>query len=1028
AGLPQRAEEVFAGLHGAAVLPTVPCFTALIGAHARVGQWREAQRAYDSIALMGLRPDMHSTTALLHALCTAGEVARARGVLEAMQRTTGAAPPPSCVTPLLAALARQGLWAEAEEVYASLAPAGSPPPVRWQHELLRAYERAGLPEKVQAHLALLRGWKGGDGGRSQEGEGRDDAGEERRRGRGSGRGGGGRARGRVDRTMLNCLAGAHGHAGDRAAMQRVLARMHGGEGAAWHVSSYNTVLAVLVHAADMAGAERLMDDMRAGGVAPDAATWTTLMGGYAEKKLLRKCTSVFRKMVAAGVRWDAGAVRVMLAACRSAEQQEEVRQLVESVVRKRTKRSLPSMAESLSPSAIAIRLASTVCHSTSPTRPTIPGLTPALRISSPFSCLSPRRPPFPIRLLAPRASRAFPRPPAALPADSVPSAASPPSTPQAPPEWRKLWAQLARKWAMRGRRWRWGLLDGYLARSMARPFAVAAGVAASVGVALGSLAEVARVAANTGAPLRLALLVALHHLPRFLALALPPACLAASLFAFSHLLAQSELAGMAAGGVAWGRLLRAPVCVGVGAGVLMLACHEHVVPWAMGRAQRMVEAAVTSDMASLPSQQHVLLREYGAHAQHHHDPLALLLAHLHPSSPHTTIASPPASSAGGAVAAAGKGGEGGGGGAGLWRVWYAGEVGGGAMRRVMLLHLAPQGHVQAVGPSSVFPFLSFRLTVYLSFVHNIPAPVLCAVRCEQVVAAERCEWQPLSRTWRLLNCCLLPLAPPACLPPTAHTMAPPSPQPPAEPLSTAPASHGPATAPASFSLLQLESLDVPLASALPSSSPLAAHAALPPACLPRHLLTVRTRHLRAQLAWLQRQAPRKGPRWGGRDERAVAEQRRREGEQRRRVGEQRRRVAEAESDLVLRDASCASCVAYAVVRHAGWEGHASCGEAGMMGGACMVCWMGGERTASRGAPFQLGLPLAAALHLLSATLAAAARSALLPPLLAAYLPLLLVLLLPPLLLGSHGASGEAEAGMRAKERGAEGAGDGEEAL
>ncbi|GJP35740.1 hypothetical protein CLOM_g20269 [Closterium sp. NIES-68] len=559
------------------------------------------------------------------------------------------------------------------------------------------------------------------------------------------------------------------------------------------------------------------------------------------------------------------------------------------------------------------------------------------------------------------------------------------------------------------RRWRWGVLDWYLARSMAGPFAVAAGVAASVGVALGSLAEVARVAANTGAPLRLALLVALHHLPRFLALALPPACLAASLFAFSRLLAHNELAALAAGGVAWGRLLRAPVCVGVAAGALMLACHEHVIPWAMGRAQRMVEAAVTSDMASLPSQEHVLLREYGAHAQQHHDPLALLLTHLHPSSPLVTFPPPlpasPAASAGGAVAAAGKGGEGGAVGAGLWRVWYAGEVGGGTMRRALLLQLAPEGHVRAV------------------------------------LSAEHCVWQPHSHTWRLLNCCLLPLASPAplpaplpatapALPSMPHTAMLAPPQPPTSlPSSSPPLAH-PTAATASFALLQLEALDVPLASARRSSSPLASHVALPPSSLPRHLLCERARHLKAQLAWLQRQgAQGRQKRVFGRQGRGWEEQQRVR-EQRRRVREQRRRVAEAESDLVLRDASCASCAAYAVLGAVAVLVTAAPATATSTISTSISSIVrssgGGQRGGSSGQPFQVGLVLAAAFHLLSAALAAAARSALLPPLLAACLPTLLALLLPPLLLGPHNGSGEAWARVGGGEGGVESTRDGEE--
>ncbi|GJP35892.1 hypothetical protein CLOM_g20435 [Closterium sp. NIES-68] len=485
------------------------------------------------------------------------------------------------------------------------------------------------------------------------------------------------------------------------------------------------------------------------------------------------------------------------------------------------------MAESLSAvvSPIASRQSAPVCRPSSPrTRPRLSRLSSALRFDPPLTAVSPRLLPLKIFSRGPRASRAFPRPPSAFPVDSVPCAAA---TPQAQRAWRKLWAQLAEELGMRKRRrWRWGVLDWYLARSMAGPFAVAAGVAASVGVALGSLAEVARVAANTGAPLRLALLVALHtSRASSRSPSPPPASLPPSSPSHASLRTTSWRPWRQVG-LRGADCCARPVCVGVAAGALMLACHEHVIPWAMGRAQRMVEAAVTSDMASLPSQEHVLLREYGAHAQQHHDPLALLLTHLHPSSPLPTHC----------------------------------------------------GNCVLCSPSAGGPGRASRLRT----------PLLIAPR--------------LARG-------------PAALPP-------------------------PATCSASA----------------PGTS----------------------RHSWRGCSGRVHRGGRRGCLGAGEGVGGAAAGARAE----ERVREQRRRVAEAESDLVLRDASCASCAAYAVLGAVAVLVTAAPATATSTISTSISSIVrssgGGQRGGSSGQPFQVGLVLAAAFHLLSAALAAAARSALLP--------------------------------------------------
>eukprot|EP00897_Mesotaenium_endlicherianum_P003074 jgi/Mesen1/2795/ME000170S01894 len=137
------------------------------------------------------------------------------------------------------------------------------------------------------------------------------------------------------------------------------------------------------------------------------------------------------------------------------------------------------------------------------------------------------------------------------------------------------------------------------------------GLCAVLGMTLGAMVELFCEVVVSGLPVRVALGAALLQAPRFASLALPMACLAASLFAFSRLSAHSEIVALMASGVSEWRLLVAPLGTALVATALALACNEIVVPSASRRAQAMVETALTTELHSLRPQSHVVYPEYG---------------------------------------------------------------------------------------------------------------------------------------------------------------------------------------------------------------------------------------------------------------------------------------------------------------------------------------------------------------------------------------------------------------------------------
>ena len=98
-------------------------------------------------------------------------------------------------------------------------------------------------------------------------------------------------------------------------------------------------------------------------------------------------------------------------------------------------------------------------------------------------------------------------------------------------------------------------LDAFLLRSVLPPFLAALAVFFFLGFTVGALIGPVREAVSAGLPLGGALSGALWQAPRFLLAALPPACLAGTLFGLGGLRGSGELVALRAAGAGPGTLL-----------------------------------------------------------------------------------------------------------------------------------------------------------------------------------------------------------------------------------------------------------------------------------------------------------------------------------------------------------------------------------------------------------------------------------------------------------------------------------------
>ncbi|OMO71581.1 hypothetical protein CCACVL1_18152 [Corchorus capsularis] len=77
--------------------------------------------------------------------------------------------------------------------------------------------------------------------------------------------------------------------------------------------------------------EELFQLLPAKNLIPDVVTWTSRIGAYSRKKLYTRCLEIFEEMVDAGCYPDGGTAKVLLSACSSEDQIEQVTTVIRTM-------------------------------------------------------------------------------------------------------------------------------------------------------------------------------------------------------------------------------------------------------------------------------------------------------------------------------------------------------------------------------------------------------------------------------------------------------------------------------------------------------------------------------------------------------------------------------------------------------------------------------------------------------------------------------------------------------------------------
>jgi len=64
---------------------------------------------------------------------------------------------------------------------------------------------------------------------------------------------------------------------------------------------------------------------------PDVVTWTSRLGTYSRKKQYTRCLEIFEEMIDAGCHPDGGTAKVLLSACSSEDQIEQVTTVIRTM-------------------------------------------------------------------------------------------------------------------------------------------------------------------------------------------------------------------------------------------------------------------------------------------------------------------------------------------------------------------------------------------------------------------------------------------------------------------------------------------------------------------------------------------------------------------------------------------------------------------------------------------------------------------------------------------------------------------------
>lgn len=143
-----------------------------------------------------------------------------------------------------------------------------------------------------------------------------------------------------DTFVLNTMLNVYGRMGHFKKMEEVLEVMENkNRPYVPDISTYNILINMYGRAGYFEQMEKIFRLLPVKNLQRDVVTWTSRLGAYSRKKQYTKCLQIFEEMITDGCYPDGGTARVLLSACSTKEQVEQV-SLVLRTMHKDTKTEL----------------------------------------------------------------------------------------------------------------------------------------------------------------------------------------------------------------------------------------------------------------------------------------------------------------------------------------------------------------------------------------------------------------------------------------------------------------------------------------------------------------------------------------------------------------------------------------------------------------------------------------------------------------------------------------------------------------
>ncbi|KAH0883008.1 hypothetical protein HID58_059104 [Brassica napus] len=361
AGLIEKAEAVLIEMQNHHVTPSATVYNAYIeGLTKRKGNTEEAIDVFQRMKRERCKPTTETYNLMINLYGKASKSYMSWKLFCEM-RSHQCKPNICTYTALVNAFAREGLCQKAEEVFEQLQEDGLEPDVYVYNALMEAYSRAGYPYGAAEIFSLMQ-HMGCEPDRASYNIMVDAY----------GRAGLHSARDvtkcesivkemsengvEPDTFVLNSMLNLYGRLGQFTKMEKTLAEMEKGRCKA-DISTYNILINVYGKAGYLERVEELFEEVKERKLTPDVVTWTSRMGGYSRKKLYVKCLEIFEEMIDSGCVPDGGTAKVLLKACASEEQVEQVTEVIRTMHKNVSVSSLvPKLVANCSVSALSLSL------------------------------------------------------------------------------------------------------------------------------------------------------------------------------------------------------------------------------------------------------------------------------------------------------------------------------------------------------------------------------------------------------------------------------------------------------------------------------------------------------------------------------------------------------------------------------------------------------------------------------------------------------------------------------------------------